>query len=133
MNKAILIGNVGGDPETRVTTNNLEITKFGLATSRNWKNKDGEWQNETTWHNIVAFNLSQYYKDAIKKGRKLCIEGRISKNDYVDKDNVKRYSTEIIAENIVIIEPKSEDSGESYIKESQQPFAEASSEDDLPF
>ncbi|HEX3074461.1 MAG TPA: single-stranded DNA-binding protein [Ignavibacteriales bacterium] len=71
VNKAILVGNLGQDAEVRTTQSNLEITRFSLATTRSWKNKDGEWQNETTWHNIVAFNLSDYYKEQLKKRQEI--------------------------------------------------------------
>ncbi len=86
LNKIQLIGNLGRDAETRFTTNNLSVTNFSIATTRSYKDKDGNWQNETTWHNVTGFNLSDYYKDNLKKGKKFYIEGRISKRDYNDKD-----------------------------------------------
>jgi single-strand DNA-binding protein len=147
VNKAILVGNLGQDAEVRTTQSNLEITRFSLATTRSWKNKDGEWQNETTWHNIVAFNLSDYYKEQLKKGKKFYIEGRISKNEYTDKEGVKRYSSEIIAENLVPLDSK-ESSGSSAgssvkyqgVNDTSSPFSSAPSsgsssdpDNDLPF
>ena len=87
LNKIMLIGNLGKDAETRFTTNNLSITTFSLATTRSFKDKEGSWQNETTWHNLVGYNLSDYYKDNLKKGKKFYIEGRISKRDYIDKED----------------------------------------------
>src|ERR1035438_10337484 len=95
MNKIQLIGNLGKDAETRFTTNNVSVTTFGLATTSRIKGKDGNWINETTWHNIVAFSLSDYIKNILKKGKKFYIEGRISKRDYTDKDGVKRYSVDV--------------------------------------
>ncbi len=74
LNKIMLIGNLGRDAETRFTTNNLSVTNFSIATTRSFKDKDGNWQNETTWHNVTGFNLSDYYKDNLKKGKKFYIE-----------------------------------------------------------
>jgi single-strand DNA-binding protein len=113
VNKAILVGNLGQDAEVRTTQSNLEITRFSLATTRSWKNKEGEWQNETTWHGIVGFNLSDYYKERLKKGKKFYIEGRITKNEYTDKDGIKRYSSDIVAENIVPLDAKDKEEGSS--------------------
>ena len=101
LNKVMLIGNLGKDAETRFTTNNLSITSFSLATTRSFKDKEGNWQNETTWHNLVGYNLSDYYKENLKKGKKFYIEGRISKRDYTDKEGIKRYATDTIVEKLI--------------------------------
>jgi single-strand DNA-binding protein len=135
LNKIMLIGNLGRDAETRFTTNNLSVTNFSIATTRGYKDKDGNWQNETTWHNVTGFNLSDYYKDNLKKGKKFFIEGRISKRDYNDKDGNKRTSTDVIAEKLIPLEAgRSESAGteeatESY--SSKPPQVE--NNDDLPF
>ena len=81
LNKVMLIGNCK-DAENRFTTANLSITNFTLATENSFKGKDGNWQNDTTWHNIVAFSLSDYMKDHLKKGKKFYVEGRIEKGIY---------------------------------------------------
>lgn len=104
LNRIQLIGNLGKDSETRFTTNNVSVTSFTLATTYGIKGKDGNWQNETTWHNIVAFNLSDFYKENLKKGKKFYVEGRLTKRDYTDKEGVKRYSTDVIAEKIIPLE-----------------------------
>ncbi len=104
LNKIMLIGNLGKDAETRFTTTNMSVTSFTLATTHGYKGKDGNWVNETTWHNIVAWSLSDYFKNNLKKGKKFYIEGRIQKRDYTDKDGVKRYSVDVIAENIIPLE-----------------------------
>jgi single-strand DNA-binding protein len=135
LNKIMLIGNLGRDAETRFTTNNLSVTNFSIATTRGYKEKDGNWQNETTWHNVTGFNLSDYYKDNLKKGKKFFIEGRISKRDYNDKDGNKRTSTDVIAEKLIPLEAgrsesaRTEESTESY--SSEPPKVE--NNDDLPF
>ena len=135
LNKVMLIGNLGRDAETRFTTNNLSVTNFSIATTRSFKDKDGNWQNETTWHKITGFNLSDYYKDNLKKGKKFHIEGRISKRDYNDKDGNKRTSTDVIVERLIPLEAiRSESAGtaeatESYSSEPPQ----VENNDDLPF
>lgn len=131
LNKAMLIGNLGRDAETRFTTNNLSVTNFTLATSNSYKGKDGNWVNETTWHNIVAFNLSDYMKENLKKGRKFYVEGRISKRDYTDKEGVKRYSTEVVSERLIPLDA----SGVSQDTEEQTQSTDVNIEDndDLPF
>ncbi len=135
LNKVMLIGNLGRDAETRFTTNNLSVTNFSIATTRSFKDKDGNWQNETTWHNLTGFNLSDYYKDNLKKGKKFYIEGRISKRDYNDKDGNKRTSTDVIVEKLIPLEGRSGESAgtaeatESYSSEPPQ----VENNDDLPF
>jgi single-strand DNA-binding protein len=135
LNKVMLIGNLGRDAETRFTTNNLSVTNFSIATTRSYKDKDGNWQNETTWHNVTGFNLSDYYKDNLKKGKKFYIEGRISKRDYNDKDGNKRTSTDVISEKLIPLEGRSSESAgtaettESYSSEPPQ----VENNDDLPF
>jgi single-strand DNA-binding protein len=135
LNKIMLIGNLGRDAETRFTTNNLSVTNFSIATTRGFKDKEGNWQNETTWHNLTGFNLSDYYKDNLKKGKKFYIEGRISKRDYNDKDGNKRTSTDVIVEKLIPLEGRSGESAgtaeatESYSSEPPQ----VENNDDLPF
>ena len=137
LNKIMLIGNLGNDAETRFTTNNMGVTTFSLATTHSYKGKDGNWVNETTWHNIVAWNTPDYLKDAMKKGKKFYIEGRLSKRDYTDKDGIKRYVTEVVSERIINLEPR-EAGASSYSEpntggngnEYQSNTAE---DDDLPF
>lgn len=135
LNRVTLIGNLGRDAETRFTTNNLAITNFSLATTRSYKDKDGNWQNETTWHNITGFNLSDFFKDSLKKGKKFYIEGRISKRDYNDKDGNKRTSTDIICERLIPLESGSgsySESGESSSSGSEEP-PQVENNEDLPF
>ena len=77
LNRIMLIGNLGRDAETRFTNNNVSVTNFSLATTHSYKGKDGDWVNETTWHNITGFNLSDYFKENLKKGKKFYVEGRL--------------------------------------------------------
>ncbi len=147
LNKAQLIGNLGQDAEHRFTTNNVSVTSFTLATTNSYKGKDGNWVNETTWHNVVAYGLSDFYKDALRKGKKVYIEGRIAKRDYTDREGIKRYVTEIVADRyggIIPLDPR-ESSGASYQTQtapaesnggesiSTAPPIENNPEEDLPF
>ncbi len=131
LNKVMLIGNLGKDAETRFTTNNLSISNFTLATSNSYKGKDGNWVNETTWHNIVSFSLSDYMKENLKKGRKFYVEGRISKRDYTDKDGIKRYSTEIISERLIPLD--SSGTAEDNQTQVSEPNVSVEENEDLPF
>ena len=134
LNKVMLIGNLGNDAEHRFTTNNISVTNFSIATSRSFKSKDGNWVNETTWHTVIAYSLPDYLKEALKKGKKFYVEGRIAKRDYTDKDGIKRYVTEVISEKLIPLDAK-EANGESYDKGSVEPNIEGAIEqaDDLPF
>ena len=132
LNRIMLIGRLGKDAETRFTTNNVSVTNFTIATDYSYKGKNGDWVNETTWHNIVSFNLSDYFKDNLKKGRKFYVEGRLSKRDYTDKDGVKRYSTDVITEKIIPLEPTSESAGDDEGTSTVEPAA-TNENDDLPF
>jgi single-strand DNA-binding protein len=142
LNKITLIGNLGNDAETRFTTSNVSVTSFSLATTHSYKGKDGNWVNETTWHNIVAFSLPDWYKESLKKGKKFYIEGRLAKRDYTDKDGVKRYVTEVVAMSSGIIPLDARESGSQHSSSNEvigpelggeRPESAAVEEDDLPF
>jgi len=106
LNKIMLIGMLGKDAEHRFTTSNVAVSSFSIATENSYKGKDGNWVNETTWHNIVAFSLSDYMKEQLKKGKKFYVEGRLTKRDYTDKENIKRYATEVFCEKLIPLDSK---------------------------
>jgi len=142
LNKIMLIGNLGRDAETRFTTTNLSVTTFTMATTNSYKGKDSNWINETTWHNIVAYNLSDYFKESLKKGKKFYVEGRLSKREYTDKDGIKRWSTDVILDKLIPLEasgaPSSYSSEGGYSNESsssgsQEANLQVDENDDLPF
>lgn len=136
LNRITLIGNLGRDAETRFTTNNVSVTSFSLATTYSYKGKDGNYVNETTWHNCVGFNLSDFYKENLKKGRKFFIEGRLTKRDYMDKENIKRYSTDVVIDKIIPLEYSggSGNSGDGSSGGSvNEPDMQVDNNDDLPF
>ena len=99
VNKVILVGNLGADPETRYTANGGAITNIRLATSEAWKDKQtGENQERTEWHRVVLFGkLGGIAGEYLKKGRQVYIEGSLRTNKYTDKDGIERYSTDIVA------------------------------------
>ena len=140
----MLIGNLGRDAETRFTTTNVSVTSFTLATTNSYKGKDGNWVNETTWHNIVSFNLSDYFKENLKKGKKFYVEGRLTKRDYTDKDGIKRYATDVVADKIIPLDSSAGGgSGEGFAHEDSsfssgggsvsEPQIQTDENDDLPF
>ncbi|MFC2079940.1 single-stranded DNA-binding protein [Bacteroidota bacterium] len=110
VNKVILVGNVGKDPETRYLDENTPVCKFSLATSEVYRNKNGEKVEQTEWHNIVLWRgLAQVAEKYVKKGSQLYIEGRIRNRSYDDKDGVKRYITEIVGDNMQMLGKKQDD------------------------
>ncbi len=101
LNKIMLIGNLGKDSETRFTASSKSVTNFSLATTHSYKGKDGNWVEESVWHNIVAWEQSDFMKEALVKGAKFYVEGRLTKRDYTDKSGVKKYITEVVAEKLI--------------------------------
>ena len=97
VNKVILIGNLGRDPETRYTTGGDAVTNLNIATSETWKDKAGEKQEKTEWHRVVLFGRqAEIAGEYLKKGRSVYIEGRLQTKKYTDKDGVEKYSTEVV-------------------------------------
>ncbi|MBN2166347.1 MAG: single-stranded DNA-binding protein [Marinilabiliaceae bacterium] len=114
VNKVILVGNVGRDPEVRYLDNNVAVANFPLATTeRGFTSRDGQQvPDRTEWHNIVAWRgLAQIVEKYVKKGNPLFIEGKIRTRTYEDKDGIKRYTTDILADNIELLGRKSDNSG----------------------
>lgn len=114
VNKVILIGNLGKDPEVKYTPTGTPVAKFSLATNESYKDKAGQWQERTEWHNIVAWQrLAEIVGEYVKKGSKLYIEGRIQTSSWDDKQTgEKKYKTEIIANELVLLSGRGEpDSG----------------------
>jgi len=109
VNKVILIGNVGKDPETRHLEGGNTVSKFPLATSENYKNKDGEKITNTEWHNIVLWRgLAEIAEKYVKKGSQLYIEGRIRTRTYTDQEGNTKYITEIIGDSMQMLTRKSD-------------------------
>src|SRR5512146_1727951 len=105
VNKVILIGHLGKDPELRYTPTNLPVAKFSLATNERFKDKDGNWQDRTEWHNVVAWQrLAEIVNEYLHKGSQVYIEGRIQTRSWDDKQTgQKKYMTEIVANDLVLL------------------------------
>jgi single-strand DNA-binding protein len=104
VNKVILLGNLGRDPETRYTTGGDAVTNLRIATSEQWKDKSGEKQERTEWHTVVLFGrTAEIAAEYLKKGRSVYIEGRLQTRKYTDKEGVEKYSTEVVADRMQLI------------------------------
>lgn len=104
VNKVILIGNVGADPEVRYLDGGVAVANLRLATTESYKNKNGEKVDQTEWHNIVLWRgLAEIVEKYVKKGMRLYIEGRIRTRSWDDQNGVKRYTTEIYADNMQML------------------------------
>jgi single-strand DNA-binding protein len=114
MNKIMLIGNLGKDPEMNYTPSGMAITKFSLAVNRNRKTSTGERQEETDWFNIVAMDKrAEICNQYLHKGSKVYIEGRLSQRKYTDKNGIDRWMVEVIVNDMEMLTPKSAQSGSS--------------------
>ena len=121
VNKAILIGNLGKDPEIRHLEGNRSVANFPLATSETYKNRDGEKIETTEWHNIVLWNkLAEIAEKFLKKGDKLFVEGRIRTRKWEDKDGNTRYTTEINGDNMTMLSPRKEAVSDSFVQSPSQ-------------
>lgn len=101
VNKVILIGNLGKDPELRYTPGGQAVATFSLATTERWNDKNGQRQDRTEWHNVVAWGkLAELVNQYLKKGRSAYIEGKITTRSWDDRDGVKKYRTEIVASQV---------------------------------
>ncbi len=113
VNKVILIGNLGKDPEVKYTQGGMPVAKFSLATNERYKDKEGQWQDRTEWHNIVAFQrTAEIVGEYLKKGGKVYIEGSLRTSSWDDKETgQKKYKTEIIANDLVLLSGRGEGEG----------------------
>jgi single-strand DNA-binding protein len=152
VNKVFLLGNVGKDPEIRSTPSGTMVANFSLATSDRFQDAQGNWQDRTEWHTLVAFKrTAEIVRDYVKKGSKLYIEGKIQTRSWEDKDTkAKRYRTEIIVNDLSLLSGRDDSQG-GYSRSSssqnaavnedqrqaagQDDFAQSAeiSDDDIPF
>lgn len=104
VNKVILVGNLGQDPEIRYIQNGSAVANFSLATSESWKDKTGQKQERVEWHRIVAWGkLAEICGEYLSKGNQVYIEGRLQTNKWQDKEGKDRYTTEVVANNMVML------------------------------
>jgi single-strand DNA-binding protein len=135
VNKVILIGNFGQDPEARQTNGGQDVANFTLATNRKFKKKDGEQVDETEWHRLVAWGKqAEIICKYCTKGSKIYVEGRLQTRSYDDKDGVKKYTTEIVVENFTFLGDKGgQANGGSGGGGGHTPPPAAAPDADLPF
>lgn len=121
VNKVILVGNVGNDPEVRYMPNGNAVANVSVATSETWKDKNtGDQQEKTEWHRVVFFNrLAEIVEQYVKKGSKLYLEGRLQTRSW-DQDGVKRYTTEIVANEMQMLDSRGASQGDSNFGQGQQ-------------
>jgi len=107
INKVILVGNLGRDPEIRTLENGSKVAQFSIATTESYKDKAGNWQDQTEWHNIVVWRyLADKAENSLKKGSKVYLEGKIRTRSWTDKDNNTRYTTEIIGDKMLVLDKR---------------------------
>ncbi|HXG38173.1 MAG TPA: single-stranded DNA-binding protein [Bacteroidota bacterium] len=134
VNKVILLGNLGKDPELRYTNSGVAVATFSLATNEQRRDPSGNVQEKTEWHNIVAWSkLAEICGEYLKKGSKVYLEGRLQYRSYDDKNGVKRYVTEIVADQLVMLDARGAAPAAGEPTPSQQPEGGAEKVDDLPF
>ncbi len=137
LNKVQLIGNLGKDPELSYTSSGVAVAKFSIATGERWKDQEGNMQERTEWHNIVAWRkLAEICGQYLKKGSKVYLEGKLQTRSWDDKNTgVKRYTTEIVADDLIMLDGKGTGGGGGMSNE-MAPASEESvmpEKDDLPF
>ena len=114
LNKVQLIGNLGKDPEVKYTPSGTAVAKITLATNERFKDKDGQWQDRTEWHNVVLWQrLAEIAGEYLKKGGKVYVEGRLQTRSWDDKQtNQKKYMTEVVASDLILLSGRGESGGE---------------------
>lgn len=147
VNKVILVGNLGNDPDVRYTASGAAVANISIATSESWKDKNtGEQQDKTEWHRVVFFNrLAEIVSEYLKKGSQIYVEGRLQTRKWQDKEGTDRYTTEIVANEMQMLGGRGGGSGnydapqqESAAPRNEKPAATASApnddfDDDIPF
>jgi len=140
LNKVMLIGNLGKDPEVRYTTSGQGVASFSLATTEKYKNKSGEWEEKTEWHNIVFWGRqAEICGEYLSKGKTVFVEGRLQTRKWQDKDGRDRYTTEIVGEKMQMLSPKGDGGRAPGGRGGSEPTAAYddpvgyNQEDDIPF
>ena len=138
LNKVLLIGNLGKDPEVRYTGSGVPVATFSIATNESWQDQDGNTQERTEWHNIVAWRkLAEICHQYLRKGKKIYIEGRIQTRSYDDKNTgAKKYITEIVANSMIMLDSKDPGEAGSYVPPetpATNTVIDQTKESDLPF
>lgn len=130
MNKVILIGRLGQDPDLRYTTESEAVCNFSVATSEKWKDKDGTQNEKTEWHHIVVWGkLAELCNQYLSKGRQVMVEGRLQTRSWDDKEGNKKFKTEIVSNNVQFLSNDKSETTKEYKPDASEDFAT----DDIPF
>lgn len=133
VNKVIIVGNLGQDPEGRFTPQGTAVTNISVATNESWKNQSGEYQDRTEWHRVVMYGkMAETANEYMHKGMMVYIEGRLQTNEWEDQNQVKRKTTEIRCDNFTMLGKKGEGAQAKKPQSTDETFDE-SQDDDLPF
>lgn len=131
VNKAIIIGNLGADPEIRYTQSGAPVASFNVATTERWKGQDGQMQEQTEWHSIVAWQrLAEICGEYLETGSRVYIEGKLQTRSW-EQDGVKRYKTEIVAREMKMLSPRNQQQGGG--NTGDYPHEPPPMADDVPF
>ena len=137
VNKVLVTGHLGGDPETRFTPSGAAVANFNLATNESWKDANGEYQDKTEWHRCVMFGKSaELAGNLLKKGQLVFTEGKLQTRNWEDKDGVKRYTTEVVCEMFTMLGRKMDNENNQSsgsFSSPEQKIEDKSDDDDLPF
>ena len=135
VNKVILVGNLGKDPEVNHLESGVSVARFSLATSESYKNKEGNRVDQTEWHNIVMWRgLADVAEQYLKKGSRIYVEGKIRTQSWQDKEGNTKYTTEIVADNMVMLDRRDENMQTGNTGgDSGSASAPSTEKDDLPF
>jgi len=134
LNKVMLIGNVGKDPQMHYSQGGNAVASFSIATVEKWKDKSGAKQEKTEWHNVVIFGkLAEVVSQYVHKGSKLYVEGKLQTDKYTDKEGVERYTTKVIANSMVMLDGKKDDVEQESGGGIDPADPMAGMEDDIPF
>ena len=135
LNKVILIGNLGQDPEARFTPQGTAVTNLSIATNESWKDQSGEMQDRTEWHRVVMYGrMAETATEYMKKGQMVYVEGRLHTREWEDQNQIKRKTTEIRCDNFTMLGRRSDAKGQAQNNMSSSPSVSNSEvDDDLPF
>ena len=136
LNKVILIGNLGQDPEARFTPQGTAVTNLSVATNESWKDQSGETQDRTEWHRVVMYGrMAETASEYMKKGQMVYVEGRLHTREWEDKNQIKRRTTEISCDNFTMLGKRSDNTGSGRVTQdaAPNPKSDSGSDDDLPF
>ena len=130
VNKVVLVGHLGGDPETRFTPSGAAVANFNIATNESWKDANGELQDKTEWHRCVMFGkTAELAGELLKKGQLVYMEGKLQTRNWEDKDGIKRYTTEVVCDMFTMLGRKMDTDNSQQVT----PTSNSEEEDDLPF